>query len=84
VARIEVQEDRVSALTTSDVAKLLKVHPETLTGNLRTLYGRGFPKPQLVGKRRRWSADAVERWLAGETGIGSASQAEIRKAISDL
>ncbi|HYF40929.1 MAG TPA: hypothetical protein VEA35_00650 [Ramlibacter sp.] len=66
----------MTALTATDVARLLRVHPATLAGHLPALYRQGFPRPREIGRCRRWSADAVVAWLAGKPQAGPKSETE--------
>ena len=47
-------------LTIRDVAGLLKLHRRTLE---RMVRAREFPPPRLIKGQRRWSAEAVRKWL---------------------
>lgn len=71
----------MSALTSNEVAQLLKVHPETLARELPSLYSKGFPKPRMVGKRRRWLEQAVLDWLAG--GRAPRARSHDEKALDE-
>ena len=50
----------IDLLTIRDVAGLLKLHRRTLE---RMIRAREFPPPRLINGRRRWSAEAVRKWL---------------------
>lgn len=53
-----------AALTAAELARLLRVNPATLAAHLESLYADGLPRPRWIGRCRRWSAAAVEDWLA--------------------
>lgn len=73
------------ALDATEVARALDVHPATLAAHLPEMYRRGFPRPQKIGRCRRWSRQAVEDWLAGGAKASSRDDdKELREAIRAL
>ena len=66
----------MTLLTTSETAALLAMSPRSFRAHRRGLYGAGFPRPlALPGARPRWSADAVQSWLARRAGLLQVSTA---------
>lgn len=62
-----------AALTATELARLLRVNPATLAAHLDSLYAEGLPRPRSIGRCRRWSAAAVEDWLAHRGGRAAPS-----------
>lgn len=62
--RIQSQRDFEPLLDTDETAKLLRMHPRTL----RTKARRGSIPAVQVGKRWRFRASTLDRWLAKLAG----------------
>ncbi len=62
--RIQSQRDFEPLLDTDEAAKLLRMHPRTL----RTKARRGSIPAVQVGKRWRFRASTLDRWLAKLAG----------------
>ena len=62
--RIQSQGDFEPLLDTDEAAKLLRMHPRTL----RTKARRGSIPAVQVGKRWRFRASTLDRWLAKLAG----------------